>query len=196
MAIENILPLFVFAGALVCTPGPANMLLMTAGAGAGLRACLPLVAGVTFGKLFVHLSLALGLWQIIQQFPAVLTAMKIAGAIYILWLARKILALRIEKGGAAPAGFFAGLAVHPLNPKAWAMVAAAYGQFIDSEESWWAQTFIIALVFLMWQCAAHSFWCWSGGRLSSMTSSPKTQKNILRAMAALMVAAVVWSLAG
>lgn len=169
------------------------MLLMAAGARDGLRKSFPLLAGVTLGKLFVHLSLALGLWRIIENFPRALFALKIAGAIYVLWLASKIIKVRIQEGRQA-AGFIAGLAVHPLNPKAWAMVVAAYGQFIEAEGEWWQQTLIVALVFFCWQCIAHTFWCWSGVRAAKLLSGTRAESRLMLIMAALMVAAVLWSL--
>ncbi len=196
MPLENFILLVVFAGVLVGTPGPANMLLMTAGANSGFRACVPLLAGVTLGKLFVHLSLALGLWQVIEKFPQVLLAMKFVGAAYIFWLAYKILRLKIKKTDAPVAGFIAGLIVHPINPKAWAMVVSAYGQFIviDEAHSWWAQTIIIALVFFFWQCIAHVFWCWSGAQTAQLIAGTKWEKYLLTVLSSLMVLAVLWAL--
>ena len=196
MPSDNLIPLFVFAGALVCTPGPANMLLLAAGARDGLRRSLPLVAGVACGKpLFVHLSLAAGLWKIIGEFPQVLLALKIAGAAYILWLARQILRAKVRGGeAAARGGFVRGLFVHPLNPKAWAMVAAAYGQFIDADGDWWTQAFVVAAVFFGWQCAAHTFWCWCGARAARLFSGARTEKFLMPLLAVLMVGAVLWAL--
>ena len=191
MPPDTLIALAVFAGVLVCTPGPANMLLFAAGARGGLRANLPLVAGVTAGKLFIHAGLALGLWRLAGEFPKTLLVLKIAGAVYILWLAWRILRIKIQKNGAAAAGFFAGLAVHPLNPKAWAMVVSAYGQFIVPEKNWWAQTAAVAAVFFCWQCAAHTFWCWSGARAADFAGAPTFLPPVL---AAAMVGAVLWAL--
>lgn len=196
MPAENLIPLFIFAGALVCTPGPANMVLMAAGARAGLRACLPLVAGVTLGKIFVHAGLALGLWQIIDARPGALLALKIAGAAYILYLAFKIVRLKIDDGGAKRmSGFVAGLIVHPTNPKAWAMIVSAYGQFIDAESAWWPQTIAVAAVFFFWQCIAHTLWCWSGQGAARLVAGTRYERHLMIVLAAVMLAAVGWSLA-
>ena len=194
MSSDNLIPLIVFAGVLVCTPGPANMLLLAAGARDGVARSFPLLAGVTFGKLFIHLSLALGLWRIIENFPQVLIAMKIAGAAYIVWLAHRVLQIKIGGANVSRAGFAAGLLVHPLNPKAWAMVVSAYGQFIDANGAWWLQTATIALIFFCWQCAAHSFWCWCGAQTAQLLSGTRAEKFLMRTLAALMVGAVLWAL--
>ncbi|MGI9307572.1 MAG: LysE family translocator [Gammaproteobacteria bacterium] len=202
MPLDSLIPLAVFAGVLVCTPGPANMLLMASGARRGLRASLPFLAGVTLGKLFIHLGLALGLWRAVEQFPQILLIMKTAGAVYVLYLAWKILNLKIQKSESAAGGFVAGLIVHPLNPKAWAMIVSAYGQFIDgqliNQSGWWTQTAIVAAVFFCWQCAAHSFWCWSGERAAKLfygAAGTRREKLLLAFLAAAMGGAVLWSLA-
>ena len=44
--------LFIFATIMVITPGPANLLLMSAGAQHGFYKSVPFVIGVTCGKLF------------------------------------------------------------------------------------------------------------------------------------------------
>lgn len=172
------------------------MLMMTAGANIGFRASLPLLAGVTLGKMLIHICLALGLWQIIVKFPFVLLLMKIMGAMYILWLAYKTTQLKIKKQKTA-AGFVHGLFVHPLNPKAWAMVVSAYGQFIVADGDWgnWLkQTCLIALVFLFWQCIAHTFWCWGGERVAIALSGTRMEKRLMTILSALMVIAVLWAL--
>ena len=198
MSSDNLFPLIIFAGALVCTPGPANMLLMAAGAQNGVRRSLPLLAGVTFGKTFVHLFLALGLWGIVAEFPAALLGLKIAGAIYILWLAHRVLQIKIGGDGgnksAPQVGFWNGLLVHPINPKAWAMVASAYGQFVDEAGDWRIQAAIVWLVFFVWQCAAHTFWCWCGARAAKLLAGARAEKVLMQILAALMVGAVLWAL--
>lgn len=195
MPLENLIPLLVFAGVLVSTPGPANMLMLAAGARDGVRRSLPLLAGTIFGKTFVHLGLAAGLWGVIDKFPSVLSAMKIAGAVYVLWLARQILRIKIQgQTDASRIGFWRGLLVHPLNPKAWAMVVSAYGQFIDARGDWWTQVFVVWLAFFGWQCLAQTFWCWCGARAAQFLSGARAEKFLMRFLAALMVGAVLWAL--
>ena len=194
MAADTLVALIIFAGVLVCTPGPANMLLMAAGANFGLRPCVPLIAGVALGKLFIHTAFALGLWKVVEHEPLVLLGLKFAGAIYVLYLAWKILGMQIGKSKNTAAGFIWGLAVHPLNPKAWAMVAAAYGQFVSPESNWWVQAVIIACIFLFWQIVAHTFWCWSGARAADFAISAGKQKTLNAVLAILMLTATGWAL--
>ena len=52
--------LFIFATIMVITPGPANLLLMSAGAQHGFYKSVPFVIGVTCGKLFLTIGLGIG----------------------------------------------------------------------------------------------------------------------------------------
>ena len=197
MSLENIIALFLFAGVLVCTPGPANILLFSSGAKFGWQASLPLLIGVLLGAVFLHLSLALGLWKIIQAYPQILGIMKLVGFCYILWLAYKILAISIKKNDKVKAlSFCSGLIIHPANPKAWVMIISAYGQFIELKSSWWWQTIIITFVFLAWQMVGHSSWCFFGEKIFQKftRSNRKKEKIFLWILAILMVSASLWAI--
>ena len=112
----------VFAASQIGTPGPANMALLATGARFGFRAALPFVAGVALGKQLVIWPAGYGLMELSARAPWVFEMLKYASAAYIIWLAWRVANMRLAEGGTARApGFLAGLVVHPLNPKAWAM---------------------------------------------------------------------------
>ena len=114
----------IFAASQVGTPGPANMALMATGARFGFKAALPFVAGVALGKQLIIWPIGYGLMELAITLPWLFIALKWASAAYICWLAWKVANLRLKPGtgDAAAPGFKAGLIVHPLNPKAWAMI--------------------------------------------------------------------------
>ena len=55
--------LFIFATIMVITPGPANLLLMSAGAQHGFYKSVPFVIGVTCGKSFLTICLGIGFYE-------------------------------------------------------------------------------------------------------------------------------------
>ena len=59
--------LWAFIIAMVATPGPANMLLMTAGAQQGYLQTLPFIGGLLVGKLILNIALTFGLMQLIES---------------------------------------------------------------------------------------------------------------------------------
>jgi threonine/homoserine/homoserine lactone efflux protein len=195
---------FIFALIMVTTPGPANLLLMSSGAQHGLLKSLPFVAGVTVGKLFLTIGLGFGFLSLLNSNPIIINLIKIAGTGYICWLSYKIMFLNlkptsnIDSESKVPS-FFNGILVHPLNPKGWAMVIAAYTQFTSfgstsSTSNWTLEVLIIASTFFLIQSVSHSVWCWAGSLIFNFLS----QKNFLRQsivfiLAILTVGTVIYS---
>ena len=198
MPLESLVALALFAALLVGTPGPANLLLMSAGARWGFRACLPFIAGITFGKLFLNIALAGGLLALLSAVPAVELTLRYASAAYLMYLAWRIASMRLSGGGAknpgAHPGFFAGLIVHPLNPKAWAMTTSAYAQFTTASLPWTAQAATVCAVFFCVQLIFHPLWCFGGVRLAKIIGGTPAERIVMRALALLTVAVVIWSL--
>ena len=61
--------LWIFIVLMVSTPGPANLLIMAAGAQQGFWPCVPFNMGLIVGKLLLNLAMALGLTVLVQQHP-------------------------------------------------------------------------------------------------------------------------------
>ncbi len=82
-------PLLFLAAVLTLlgTPGPTNTLLATAGATAGVRRSLPLLLGELGGYLIAIGVVRLVLGPVIAAFPWVGAGLKIAVAIYLVWIA-------------------------------------------------------------------------------------------------------------
>ena len=59
-----------FALAASISPGPVNLLALSAGATHGLRRSMRHVTGATFGFTALLLAMGLGLQQLLQQWPA------------------------------------------------------------------------------------------------------------------------------
>lgn len=182
----------VFAAAMVGSPGPANMVLMTTGARFGLRAALPFVAGVALGKQLVIWPMGFGLLTLAASQPMLFIALKYASATYIVWLAWTIALGRIEPGtgrGDAPP-LAAGLIVHPLNPKAWVMISTGFTGFVGAGTDALTATATIAACLLAVQIVLHPLWCWGGSRLASVVAGRPLERLLMIALASLTVASV------
>ncbi len=186
----------VFAFAMVGTPGPANMVVMTSGARFGLRRSLPFVAGVTLSKQFLIWPIGFGLMAIAARAPWAFEALKWASAAYVVWLAWRIAGARIAPGAAAgaPPGFASGLIVHPLNPKAWAMVTTSFAQFTDPAAPILANTATVALGFILIQSVMHPTWCLAGESAARLTGGGPGERVLMISLAVLTVASVAWAL--
>ena len=194
---------FIFATIMVVTPGPANLVLMSSGARFGFKKSIPFVVGVTCGKLFLTVGLGFGFLTLIHSNQYLIIAIKIIGIAYICWLSWKILFLQFEKNNNSDSdsspSFLNGLFVHPLNPKGWAMVIAAYTQFTSFgstqvQVNWLTEVFIVASTFFVIQAISHSLWCWGGGLIFNFLSQKKFSRQlVLTVLAILTIGTVIYS---
>ncbi|MHA6261829.1 LysE family translocator [Arenibacterium sp. CAU 1754] len=188
----------VFAASQVGTPGPANMALLSTGARFGFRAALPFVLGVVLGKQLIIWPIGFGLMELADRAPWVFETLRWVSAAYIMWLAWKVANLRLSPGqatGIAP-GFMAGLVVHPLNPKAWAMIVAGFTGFVGADASPFIATATIASVLLICQLALHPIWTLAGDRIARTLAGTPAEPYLMYTLAGLTVASVLFVLFG
>ncbi|APX11496.1 LysE family translocator [Tateyamaria omphalii] len=188
----------VFAASQVGTPGPANMALLATGARYGFRAALPFVAGVALGKQFIIWPVGLGLMELADRVPLVFETLKWISAAYIIWLAWKVSQLRLGPSKHAPKapGFLAGLIVHPLNPKAWAMIVAGFTGFVTPGTDPVIATATIGGILLATQVVLHPLWTLAGDRIARTLAGTAAEPYLMYSLAALTVASVLFVLFG
>lgn len=188
----------VFAASQVGTPGPANMALMATGARFGFRAALPFVAGVALGKQLVIWPVGFGLMELAARAPWVFEMLKYLSAVYIIWLAWRVANMRLgtgQAGGAVP-GFAAGMMVHPLNPKAWAMIVGGFTAFVAPGTPSLEATAVIAAVLLGCQLLLHPVWTLAGDGIARTVANTPAEPYLMWTLAALTVASVLFVLFG
>ncbi len=190
------LAFLAFAASQVGTPGPANMALLATGARFGLRPALPFVAGVALGKQLIIWPIGFGLMGLAGTIPWLFEALKWASVAYICWLAWKVAFLSLQPGHAQddPPGFAAGLIIHPLNPKAWAMITTGFTSFVDPGTSALMATLMIAICLLACQAALHPLWCWGGERLARTVAGTPRERHLMFTLAGLTVLSVFYVL--
>jgi threonine/homoserine/homoserine lactone efflux protein len=168
------------------------MALMATGARAGLRPALPFVTGVALGKQLVIWPVGFGLLELQQQIPGIFTVLKWVSAAYIIYLAWRVANMRLARreGGSAAPGFRAGLLVHPLNPKAWAMVIAGFTGFVSAGTPVLEATAVIAACLLGCQIILHPLWCFAGDRFALAVEGTAMETYLMRILAGLTVLSV------
>lgn len=140
--------------AMVLTPGPNMIYLIsrsiTQGAGAGLIS----LGGVALGFVFYMLCAAFGITALIFAVPYAYDALRLAGAAYLAWLAFEAL----RPGGKSPFQvrklpvdsprrlFVMGFLTNLLNPKIAMLYLALLPQFIDPAQSVLAQSIVLGAV--------------------------------------------------
>ncbi|WP_027190298.1 LysE family translocator [Fundidesulfovibrio putealis] len=125
--------------AVYLTPGPDMALIMAVSAGNGARAGFCCAGGIAVAR-FAHVMVSgLGLAALLSEQPALLLAVRGAGAAYLLWLAWKLWRAKpgaaeqareeLSPWGAVARGFLTNL----LNPKALMFCAMLLPQFVSPE---------------------------------------------------------------
>ena len=185
-----------FAFSQVATPGPANMAMMATGARFGFRAALPFVAGVILGKQLIVWPIGYGIMEVASQIPLLFEILKFLSALYIIWLAWRVANMRLSSGEPsvdAP-GFWSGLLVHPLNPKAWAMILVGFTNFVESDTTTFYATLYIAASLLIIQIICHPIWTLFGDRIAKFIIGKKYERVFMWFLALVTVIFVLMAL--
>ena len=131
---------FALAGVvLVVVPGPSVLFIVGRALAHGRRAALTSVAGNTVGVLFPITAVALGIGAAVEQSAVVLTVLKIAGALYLVYLGVHTIRTRGDLVAAlGPSAavadrrtFGQGVVVGATNPKVIVFFGAVLPQFVD-----------------------------------------------------------------
>jgi threonine/homoserine/homoserine lactone efflux protein len=134
--LTYVLTIFV----LIVIPGPSVLFVVSRGVALGRRAALATVLGNTAGLAVLAIVVSLGLGSIVERSVVVFTAIKLAGAAYMVYLGvrmfldRHALA-RMLDATVAPKGMQRmlreGFVVGITNPKAVILLTAVLPQFVD-----------------------------------------------------------------
>ncbi|MBU2329698.1 MAG: LysE family translocator [Alphaproteobacteria bacterium] len=189
MSVDTLLALALFAFATSITPGPNNMMLFASGVNFGFRRTIPHMFGIGAGFLSLLIAVGLGLGALLSAYPPAFVALKVAGGLYLLWIAWKIGSSRSMGKGEAkarPMTFLGAAAFQWVNPKAWVMAITAMAVYPDPEQ--YALTVsIVALVFAAVNVPSVSTWAGFGSALREWLSVPVRLKWFNITMALLLV---------
>lgn len=155
MASTEVLIAFAIATALFAYfPGPALLYTAAQTLARGRRAGLMAALGIHVG-CYAHVAAAtLGLSAVFRYVPEAYTALKVAGALYLVWLGVQM--IRGGSSGDAPKiapkspqrAFMESIVVELLNPKVAIFFIAFLPQFVDPAGSLpvWLQSLILGVI--------------------------------------------------
>ena len=139
MPLETFLLFLATWTAVAVSPGPAVMFVMSQTGRHGMRGGVAGTLGIVSGHLFTFSAVALGLAAVLAKYSQAVTAIRIIGALYLMYLGVKMLwsrprAMPVNGDAAAPTArhgiVLQGLAVQLTNPKNLLFVLALLPQFI------------------------------------------------------------------
>lgn len=180
--------LFAFVSSI--TPGPNNTMLLASGVNFGVRRSIPHALGISLGFMVLVLAVGFGLGEVFKAWPPAYTALRFAGAAYLLYLAWKIATsgpmANDAPGTRKPVSFFGAAAFQWVNPKAWVMAIGAITTYTPAQ-GYVTNVIVIAALFALVNLPSVGIWVMFGSALRNLLRNPRwlTLFNLL--MAALLV---------
>ena len=153
---------------LIVVPGPGVLFVIGRALAHGRRTAITTAAGHAAGNYVVAACVALGLGTLLQRSAQAFVAVKLAGAVYLIWLGVQAVRHRGELASAmsdvvpARAGWLAlrdGFVVGVTNPKAFILFGAILPQFVNRGAGHVpAQMLLLALVSVSIGVVSDSTW--------------------------------------
>jgi homoserine/homoserine lactone efflux protein len=137
------------------SPGPAVMFVMSEGARYGTRGAVAGTAGILLGHVVCFTFVAFGLAALLASVNGAMTAIRIAGAIYLMYLGARMIFYKTRAVENVPAAadppahggiVLQGLLVQLTNPKNLLFVLALLPQFIRPDHPLLLQLAIMLVV--------------------------------------------------
>lgn len=196
---ETLFALVLFLFPLAYSPGPGNLFFAANGARFGLLATLPASAGYHLATWIVTAVTGLGLISVLDAVPGVFAAVKIAGSLWVLRIAWRMIraGAGAGPGEARPASFADGAALLLFNPKAYVIIALMFSQFLaPGAENRLLAVVLIATVFTLNNFVAFSVWTVAGERLAASFLRPGSARRINLVFGLALIAVALWMLPG
>jgi threonine/homoserine/homoserine lactone efflux protein len=193
--VSVVVPMAVFTLAGSLTPGPNNVMLAASGANFGFRQSSQHMLGVVTGASFLLYAVALGMGALFVALPALQLAIKIAGALFLLYLAWRIATATpgaADATHAKPLSFLAAFGFQFANPKAWTITAGAASTFMPTDINAAFAAGILAATFAVVAVPAVIIWTAFGVGIGRFLKSPRAHRLFNGAMGLLLVATVVF----
>lgn len=200
------------------TPGPNNILLMTAGAHHGFRACWGHMLGISLGFGFQIFLLIVGLGIVINQIPQFQIALGWASGLYLLWMTWGLAknAIRMPQHSAIstplsetattaktlgkrhdpriPMTFMQAAIFQWINPKAWTMAIAVPAGLMPKE---WSPPLAISIsiaVCILINLPCVAVWAGMGASLRRVLHRVWVARIFYTIMASAMLGTAVYML--
>ncbi len=187
---EQILPLLAFILVMVGTPGPNNLMLMSAGANFGFRRSVPHILGISVGCQILLLAIALGLGQLLAAIPMLALVLKVLGGLFLFYMAVQLVKPKPAKietiEGLRPLTFWQAALFQWVNPKAWLMIITAIATFSE-QQSFALSVFSIAVIFFFMGIPLISAWNIGGVALKGWLGQGRRLQYFNYLMAALLL---------
>jgi homoserine/homoserine lactone efflux protein len=178
-------------------PGPTVTVIISNSLAHGARAGLLNVAGTQAGLAIMMATLVIGLASVIEAMGWLFDWLRLAGAVYLVWLGWKLIRspdmnLKAQKMSAPRGGFFLqGLMVLLANPKALLWFGAFIPQFIDPRGNYIGQIVLLGLTAMAIAAVTDGAYAIITGRAGALLTRGRV-RLVSRLSGACLIGGGVW----
>ena len=201
MNSTEFIALLLLATAMSFTPGPNTALSSAMAANHGLRRAMPFVCAVPLGWGLLLTFCALGVGALLVALPWLALAVKLTGAAYLVWLARRLATTQeLSEADARKLqiGFWQGAALQLVNIKAWMLALALVSGWVAGHADAGWRFAIVLPVMLAFAFGSNLAYALVGSLLREWLAGPNGTRQRLhwfnRVMAAVLVLTAGWML--
>ena len=192
----NLFGYLLFACVTSITPGPNNLLLFSYGKTYGIYESRKLMLGIFLG-FFIMLCLSgYGIAKIITSSYTGELILKIAGSLWMLYLAFILskLSMEMETSKRPKIGFGQAFAQQFVNSKAWIMAMSGASAFMPQFSSIHTNVFLFASIFALVGIPSMFLWLKMGDVIAKIIKSEKANRIVGYTMFSLMLVtiATIW----
>ncbi len=144
--------------ALMSTPGPSQLLMLSNSGTHGFRRALATAAGDLTANALQMLAAGLGLAALVATSGNALAVIKWAGVAYLIWLGIRMIRRAKPDDPAAVSAprvvslqslWMQGFLTSAANPKAVVFFAALFPQFLSGDSAFWPQFLVLSVTYIV-----------------------------------------------
>jgi len=189
-SVDALVLFFITALVVIISPGPSNLYVMARSVAQGVRGGAVASTGLAAGGMVHVVAGALGLSIIVQHLPVLYSLMKIAGAVYLIWLGiTQIMATRntpARLDAPDPVAhrsdrriLMESVMVEAPNPKVALFFLAFLPQFVDTAQGAFALQFaVFGVIFVVVAFLCDLVYALAAGRAANLMRTSRTARQI------------------
>lgn len=186
--MTELLPLMSYCLVMSATPGPNNVMLATTGANFGGRGALPAILGIQAGMFVQTMLMCAGLGSVFVAYPLAQQVLRIAGSLYLVYLAWKLVGASVSGTQAPKAVTFAQAATfQALNPKSWMKAVTVASVFMPAGHNPLAGALLVSVIGTMVGMPCNAMWALFGASIRNLLTDPHKRRMFNLAMGAILL---------
>jgi threonine/homoserine/homoserine lactone efflux protein len=197
LSLELWIAFSLASATLLAVPGPTVLLVVSYALGRGRVSALATVPGVALGDFTAMTVSLLGAGAILAASTTLFTALKLAGALYLMWLGIHLWRAGASLGEMSPRApladrprmFWNAYVVTALNPKSVVFFVAFVPQFVDPTRPLLVQFVILEATFVILAAVNAAIWALLAGQMRARLQEPWALRLVHRVGGSFLIGA-------